>query len=205
MDESGAVTLYIKSFGEGTTQWSGQLLSAAKLVEAGTLSLEDIGFHIGGPNGGLMIKEPLEGLDHVVMCSGGIGVTPMIAILTDLLAKKYTGKVDFIWSTRSTSELDCFRDLFAKCAVFPKMNVQVYFTGAKGDMEGCLPSLSPTEGFTLNTGRPALDKLITVEDKQSCGILCCGPEALMVNVEGIAVDLQRAGKSVLFHRETFEF
>jgi len=35
MDESGAITLYIKSFGEGVAQWSGQLLAAAKLVESG--------------------------------------------------------------------------------------------------------------------------------------------------------------------------
>jgi ferredoxin-NADP reductase len=205
MDESGAVTLYIKSFGEGKTQWSGQLLAAAKLVQAGTISLEDIGFHIGGPNGGLMIKEPLDGLDQIVLVSGGVGVTPMIAILSDLVAKKYTGKVDFIWSTRSSSELDCFRELFAKCSAFPKMNIQVYYTGPGGDTEGCLPSLAAAEGFTLNSGRPALDKLISVEGKQSCGILCCGPEALMISVEGVAGDLQRAGKSVLFHRETFEF
>ena len=53
---SGVITLYIKRFGEGSKEWSGQLLAAAKLVEAGSLSLEDIGFHIGGPNGALMIK-----------------------------------------------------------------------------------------------------------------------------------------------------
>jgi len=202
-EATGAITLFIKAFGEGKTEWSGQLLAAAKLVESGHVTLDDIGFHIGGPNGDLMIKEPLESLDQVVMVSGGIGCTPMVAILEDLVKKKFAGKVDFIWSTRSSSELDCFRELFAKCAPFDKFNVQVFFTGKIDAENASMPVAGP--GFHITTGRPDLAKLIEVQGKDTCGVLCCGPEALMYAVEGIAVDGQRAGKNILFHRETFEF
>jgi len=55
-EATGEITLYIKKFGTGKTEWSGQLLAAAHLVEGGKIELADIGFHIGGPNGALMIK-----------------------------------------------------------------------------------------------------------------------------------------------------
>lgn len=200
---TGAITLYIKAFGEGKLQWSGQLLAAAKLVEAGTLTLDDIGFHIGGPNGSLMIKEPLDSLDQLVMVSGGVGVTPMIAILDEMVSKKYGGKIDFIWSTRSTSEIDCFRDLFEKCAAFEKMNISIFFTGKIDAENATFPTAG--KGFTITAGRPDLDSLIQVEGSDVCGMLCCGPETMMTKVECLAVDLQGAGKSLLFHRETFEF
>ena len=72
--------------------------------------MEDIGFHVGGPNGSLMIKEPLETLDRVLLFSGGIGCTPMVALLEDLLNKDYKGHnvldyIIIIVSSASTSTL----------------------------------------------------------------------------------------------------
>ena len=151
-----------------------------------------------------MIKEPLEELDQLVMVSGGVGVTPMIALLEDMVSKKFTGKLDFIWSTRSVAEIEAFRPHFEKAASFPNMNIQVFYTGGKTtDTEN--PS-SENKGFTVTNGRPSLSDEIKVNDlTTSAAILCCGPDPLMVAVEGIAVDLQKAGKTILFHRETFEF
>jgi len=129
----------------------------------------------------------------------------MIAILSDLCKKKYGGKVDFVWSTRSSSEIECFRPLFEQCAQFEKMNIQVFFTGKVGDAENAVLPLA-SKGFTIATGRPSLPALVKIDDGSDVGILCCGPEALMIATEEYAVDLQRQGKSrVLFHRETFEF
>jgi hypothetical protein len=53
-ESSGEITIYVKSFGEGVSQWSGQLLAAAKLIQSGGLTLQDIGLHVGGPNGGFL-------------------------------------------------------------------------------------------------------------------------------------------------------
>jgi len=61
--------------------------------------MEDIGFHVGGPNGSLMIKEPLESLDRVLLFSGGIGCTPMVALLEDLLNKDYKGTYYYYHTT----------------------------------------------------------------------------------------------------------
>ena len=137
------------------------------------------------------------------MVSGGIGVTPMVAVLEDLVRKDFSGKIEFVGSTRSSSEIDCFRELFARCEKFPKMNIRVFFTGKVDAENATVPQAGP--GFTLTEGRPDLPALVAVEGKDVAGVLCCGPEALMLSVEGLAVDAQRAGKNVLFHRETFEF
>ena len=195
--ETNEITLYIKSFGEGLKEWSAQLLEAAKLVEMNLLSIEDIGFHVGGPNGSLMIKEDLNTLGRVLLISGGIGCTPMVAILEDLLNKNYKGKLDFIWSTRSTSEILAFTPLFNRCEGLDNFSVSVYYTGKEA-------APSNTKGFTIKSGRPDIEA-IQLEKGESTGILCCGPEQLMIAVESFAVDNQRKGMTVLYHRETFEF
>jgi len=127
----------------------------------------------------------------------------MIAILEDLVRKNFSGSIDFIWSTRSSSEIDCFRGLFATCEKFPKFNVQVFFTGKVDAENAAVPTSS--QGFTLSQGRPDLVAMVHVQEKEVCGMLCCGPEALMLQVESMAVDGQRNGRQILFHRETFEF
>jgi predicted ferric reductase len=197
---SGEITIYVKSFGEGTSQWSGQLLAAAKLVQSGALTLKDIGLHVGGPNGGLMIKEPLEDLNQIIMISGGIGCTPMCAILEHLAKEKYPGVVDFLWSTRSTAELDAFRPLFAKCAGMDNFHVNVHFTGKK-DSEVPVPG---GPGFILKQGRPDIEKIV-VDKNHVVGVMCCGPDAMMNSTEAYVYDKQGEGFKMIFHKETFEF
>jgi NAD(P)H-flavin reductase len=195
--ERNEITVFIKSFGEGKTEWSGQLLAAAKLVQSGQLSMNDIGFHVGGPNGSLMIKEPLETLPRVILISGGIGCTPMCALLEELLEHNYSGILDFIWSTRSSAELEAFRPLFERATgKESKIRIAVHYTGKE--------SVVATTGYKILSGRPKLEEL-NIADGETTALLCCGPDALMNGAEAFVVDQQRAGKSVLFHRETFEF
>lgn len=198
------VTVYIKKFGEGNKEWSGQLLAAAKCVADGTLTLNDIGFHVGGPNGSLMIKEPLESLSHVIMLSGGIGCTPMVAVLEDLINNDYSGHVDYVWSTRSVDEINAFAPLFNRCQGRENFHIRIHFTSTKNESspENGPPPSGP--GYEVILGRPNYDKLEVVKG-EATGVLCCGPSQLMIAAESFAIDKQRQGMNILFHRETFEF
>ena len=207
--KSNEITLYIKSFGEGVSQWSGQLLAAARLVNLGVISLDDISFHVGGPNGELMIKDPLESLNRVIMVSGGIGITPFLPILEDLIDKKYSGIVEFVWSTRSVAEVNAFKHLFERCADLPNFHIHVHFTskkqtGASDAEEGVQMKPVSSPGYTVIEGRPDYQS-IQVAAGETTAALVCGPEEMIIAVEHFVYDRQRQGLPVLFHREVFDF
>lgn len=203
-EDSRAITLYIKAFGDGKSEWSGQLLAAANLIASHRLDMSDVSFHVGGPNGSLMIKEPLNSLDRVILISGGIGCTPMCAILEGLLKENYTGKVNFIWSTRTIAEIQAFKSLFSLCNGKSNFSISIYYTGkSDDDIEKSILGGSDT-GYKVLSGRPNLEEL-SLSKGETTGVLCCGPEAMMINVGNYAVTQQHAGMSVLYHRETFEF
>ncbi len=140
-----------------------------------------------------------------VCTTGGIGITPFLPILEDLLVKKYAGIVEFIWSTRSVAEVNAFKALFERCADMPNFHINIHFTNKKvaGDAEsGDKPVSAP--GYTVNSGRPDYQS-IQVAAGETAGVLACGPADLVLAVENFATDRQSQGLSVIFHRETFEF
>ncbi len=195
--DTNEMTLYIKAFGEGNAEWSGQLLSTAKLVKNGTLNKEDIGFHIGGPNGSLMIKDHLESLDHVIMISGGIGVTPFIAVLEDLIMKKFQGKITFYWSTRSVAEIEAFKKYYELCSGNDKFEVNVFYTNKGSNTESGLTA--DNKGYKIISGKRPDFNDIKVVKGESTGIMSCGPDDLMVAAESFAFDKQKEGYYIIFH------
>ena len=67
-----------------------------------------IKIHIGGPTGKLSIH-PTD-YETIFLCSGGIGVTPMLSIALDIARsnKSPPDHVVFVWSIRSTDMLAAF-------------------------------------------------------------------------------------------------
>ena len=180
---------------EAPTEWAGQLLRAAHLVEAGHMALDNVRFHVGGPNGALMIKQPLEELDQVVMVSGGIGITPVLAIYNDIRRKAATAKtvLTFIWCSRDVAEIEVI-------APYLGPDATVYYTGPVSD--------APRPGaYQIARGRPGLDEILQplLQRGKTSAVLTCGPTAMMDAVEQRVVDAQRTGATVLYHRETFEW
>ena len=180
---------------EAPTEWAGQLLRAAHLVEAGHMTLDNVRFHVGGPNGALMIKQPLEELDQVVMVSGGIGITPVLAIYNDLRRKAATTKtvLTFLWCSRDVAEIEVI-------APYLGPDATVYYTGPVSD--------APRPGaYQIARGRPGLDEILQplLQRGKTLAVLTCGPTAMMDAVEQRVVDAQRTGATVLYHRETFEW
>jgi NAD(P)H-flavin reductase len=62
-------------------EWSGQIIKTVQAVKSGVLEQSDVRVYVGGPHGNLQVQP--DDVDHVVLCAGGIGVTPMAAILED--------------------------------------------------------------------------------------------------------------------------
>ena len=248
---------------EDNGEWSQRICTAGKMIEAGTLKLDDIHCYVGGPNGRLMFDN-IETMDRVVMISGGIGITPMAAILEDLIMQKAAGtfrsEILFIWATRSPAEISAFTYLFNQCSD-PSINIQIHFTGTatleatKGPVNvhienaessrecsppGCLPVEVPLDDIAATpeeapveepattseegtgtgsgsgvvptapnasvvVGRFVLDTLVPVSEAGvKTGILCCGPEAMMIDAEAFANAREAAGEEIYFHRETFD-
>ena len=73
---SADFTIHVKSMGPGT--WSQALVDKIGQVHRDGLAVDSLKVWIGGPNGKLTFS-PLD-CDRVVMCAGGIGVTPFIAL-----------------------------------------------------------------------------------------------------------------------------
>ena len=208
-DKTGELTVFIKRFGKGVEQWSGQLVATMKAVSESNLSVDDIRVHIGGPNGSLQV-EP-DAMDHCVLTAGGIGVTPMAAILEDRVRKVSSGAINgrttLLWTTRSAEEIAAFSYLFDSISVLPQdqralFDIRVFKTGQNvgEDIEAMANKL-----VKITSGRPDFGALIKkiaeqCDSTQRVGVYTCGPEALSDACEAAA-----SANGCYIHRETFEF
>ena len=200
------LTLFIKRMGAKDDEWSGQIIKTVEHVKNGALKLEEVRVHVGGPHGNLQVQP--DDVDHVVLVAGGIGVTPMAAILEDQIRSVTTtnNKTSLIWTTRVPSEIKAFSYLFDQIAKLPsdqksRFNVKVFVTSGKENSADVEASASSV--VSVNSGRPDFDALIKQAQADSVGhtgVYICGPDAMSDSVENAA----HANKCVV-HRETFEF
>ena len=207
--KSGEITVFIKRFGTGVEQWSGQLVETMRAVTESAIALDDVRVHIGGPNGSLQVEPDF--MDHVVLTAGGIGVTPMAAILEDRIQKVAAGtctaKTTLIWTTRAAEEISAFSYLFHAVANLPEaeralFDIRVFKTGATGeDVE----ALATRGVVNISSGRPDFGFLIgavvkSAKPESRIGVYTCGPEAMADACEAAA-----NAHGCYIHRETFEF
>ena len=188
--------------------WAGQLVEAARRIENGTMQLEDLGFHVGGPNGKSMVMQPLGGMAAVCLISAGIGITPMLAIYLDLKERRKTGSaphIVFTWVTRSAEEL-------AALGPYLGADATVHFTGPDIELEALAPAKDENGGqdggtYTVVRGRPDAGTIVSETCKsaaeQPVAVLCCGPPSLMDAVERASFHARQEGANALFHRESF--
>ena len=117
-------------------EWSGQIIKTVQAVKSGALEQSDVRVYVGGPHGNLQVQP--ANVDHVVLCAGGIGVTPMAAILEDRVrrAGESQSQTTLIWTTRAPSEMKAFAYLFDAIAALPaeqkkRFDVRVFVTSGK--------------------------------------------------------------------------
>ncbi len=222
------IVVMLKSMGPGT--WSDEVCNMFKPgVEGVDVSL--VNPHIGGPMGRLGI-EPTD-YETVVLCAGGIGVTTMCAIWSDIAQKSANDngkikKVVVAWAAPCADSFAAFNE-FLEVVDNSKNGIQF-------DMRGFVTRVSSDSGengssinkcLDLKYGtRPNFQSIISeaigdMSQDGYAGVFACGPGALMWDVthavdvvngmargavieDASAVTHVRKGR-VHLHKETFEW
>lgn len=194
-------SLRIKSCGDFTQQ----LLSLAQMD-----NLSDV--RVDGPYGAPLLHE-CRRFETVVMVAGGIGCTPLFALLDEFVLANLSHPVQqniaFVWIVRSPHLAGAFTDQLERIQKFlPGVLIHIFVTGAKEDT---LESQSvPQLPVPTRTGRPSdlpahIRSILSngfakpVQPTQSTMLCACGPHPL-VN------DARQAARTdgYEFRTETFE-
>lgn len=115
---------------------------------------------------------------QLLMLSAGSGITPLMAMLRELQARRYAGRIDFVHLCRRPEELIFAAELQAATRQLPGLRLPLHFSTAAGrfDVRTLLPQLAQTSTWL------------------------CGPAALMDEVH--ALRAREAGSAPL-HSERF--
>eukprot|EP00808_Paulinella_micropora_P007592 g66036.t1 len=192
-----SITCHIKNMGPGT--FTGQLLD-----QVHNQKLRQV--YVEGPYGKVSVDYATY--PSVVLVAGGIGATPMMSILGDLVGKMRneskgdnpTGQcavkhVTLVWADRDLSAFkNWFSPLLLQAAKTQGVGLQLFHT--RGD------KMQTTAAGLITPGRPQLDQIFSnipganVPGQVCC--LACGPAPLVEEAENASCDLGWP-----FHKETF--
>jgi len=112
-----------------------------------------------------------------VLIAGGVGITPMMAIVRGLTDRSWPGEIYLVFSVRTLRDV-VFRDELAYLAArFPNLHVQVTLTGEPGGAWG---------GARGQISRAMLEDFVPQLTRGP--ILLCGPDAMMTAMRRLLVD-----------------
>lgn len=124
---------------------------------------------------------------HVVMISGGSGITPVLALARQLCAEGHAGPVTFVHYARTPDDLVHGDDLAALAADHPNLQVVRIFTRAPGRGD--------------RDGRLSVDQLDAIDpDWRTAETYLCGPENLLDEARRI---FDTEGLTDRLHTEAF--
>eukprot|EP01064_Diplonema_japonicum_P009926 TRINITY_DN17331_c0_g1_i1.p1 TRINITY_DN17331_c0_g1~~TRINITY_DN17331_c0_g1_i1.p1 ORF type:complete len:492 (+),score=27.90 TRINITY_DN17331_c0_g1_i1:49-1524(+) len=168
-----------------------------------------------GPYGEPRLDVEGDRYQHFVMVSGGVGLTPWLYLVHDLLEQSSRGRVVsrvwFCWSVRCAQMLDAF----VNCVpVNERVATHFCLTGPSGAASGCIPHVSPTIQLARLDPQPylaAIRKEILVAcgtrsgDSEEVAVLFCGPPRFGEAVRKACLACSGDGVAFDFHTEVFEF
>jgi len=194
--DSENFTFHIKNMGKGT--FTGRLHDYMGKNPNGRI-------YVDGPYGHCAVR--WEEYTSLILIAGGIGVTPMIAILDDLYEKTKNGKkppklesVIFCWTVQTKDTIAWMEDVIKKIQASEvtgcKFDVQIYVSKEKAD------------SAFYKAGRPKYEAVFEAAERPkdgagkewNIGALVCGPEPMVVDVQKLSQHRQ-----VDFHKEIFAF
>ena len=240
----GNITVHAKVLGD----WTQKLLDLAKDVTAVTAASGSAGGESNlqqastsgstsilfeGPLGDCQIDIEGKTYEHIVLCSGGIGITPMRSTLQQLVDECNRGRkianLSFIWSCRETEEYNFWHNsMFSRGAISTTLpasrqylDFRMHVTKGKADNVGSNleAQVDKRSGGGCIAGRPDYDEIlmelaqrISINDKNSItppvvvriAVLGCGPDSMMTDLATVCY--KRSVGHVVFdlHLETFE-
>ena len=136
-------------------------------VKNNVMKAEDLDVKMTGPYGKISVK--LERYTNIVLCAGGIGVTPMISTLHWLFDQSKESKLPnlknvlFIWTVRYEKQLIWCNEVLSKLATLPAIfQVQLYVTRPSKTASGG----GGTSGGAANAAGSAGNiEMINIKDK----------------------------------------
>ena len=140
-------------------------------IKAGTRA------YLDGPHGSFTTVGRESGA--VIMIAGGVGLAPMVGILSDLIDKKYPNPVHLIYGNRIESQI-MYREKLDAAA-------------AEIDLRTDYVLAEPPDGWTGKTGNLTPDILrscLPADRMPTNGLyLICGPSGMMTAVEQALIDM----------------
>ncbi|MFO0741497.1 MAG: 2Fe-2S iron-sulfur cluster-binding protein [Labilithrix sp.] len=100
--------------------------------------------------------------EHVLLLAGGVGITPLMAIIRTLTARAWGGRIDLVYSVRTAADLVFGAELTELAQRSPNLRVHTTFT-----REG---PRRPIDGALLRA---------LVPDLRRVPVYLCGPEPMM--------------------------
>ena len=199
--EDGMTTFSIHMKANGPDSWTAAVankdLSGEKIVVQGPFG-----------NSALPRLSKLVGYDKIVMCTGGVGITPALSLLEKAVRRKTTPdgavQVELVWSGRGADAFECFGPELANCHAKADDSVTLTLHNTADDaakfVDVMLPdSEDPTYSLPVLSGRPDYAGIF-----DGCGsktaVFACGPAPMVRAVEEAAY-----AKGFDFHAEVFEF
>ncbi|CAG8613949.1 7355_t:CDS:2 [Ambispora leptoticha] len=198
--------IHLKASGDFTES----LFDLVRSSNEGNLPMP-ITMRVEGPYGRPSLN--FEDFKTVVLIGGGIGVTPIMSLLQDLVDRQVTGipittqSIFFIWTvpnlvsyTWFESEIQEVQDKFSSLPTeIYRLNIKIFVTRSK--------EILPADTTLLIQGRPSFNTLLH-EIKQYHGsgdiaIAVCGPVAMIKEVQQIGIKQSDRFGLFKIHKETF--
>jgi uncharacterized protein len=132
-------------------------------------------------------------LDHITLLSAGIGITPMVAMLNELVNNHTIPSLHMVHVARSSKELALWSEVLQSVRAIPNATAQLYLS------EEAKPPTQSLYAFT--PGEPDLEKIAQAAAAQVTQAFICGPAGFTRHA---IASLQQAGLPVSrIHHESF--
>ncbi|CAO3687787.1 unnamed protein product [Umbelopsis ramanniana] len=201
---SGFASIHIKGTGNMTK----------RLFSISQANGEQIQLKVDGPFGANSLY--FQDYETVVFISAGVGVTPSLSILKDLVEKRSKGyatvrtkTIHFVWSIREIEHAEPFVSILKTCRDLAAVSIQpldvkfeIYLSAAQDHSSEVFKDLG--DSLTLHNKRAIVSEVMTdiamQHTVERVAVQTCGPADFMRDVENISI---ANGWSV--RAETFQF
>ena len=122
-----------------------------------------------------------EGTDPIVLLSAGIGVTPVLAMLHELVTQRSERDVWWIHGARRPEEQPLAAEAHELLSSLPRSREHIFYSGA------VLPA--QVVEFHAETGRLTKEKLAALNIPVNAAAYLCGPQAFMTGMQQALVEI----------------